>query len=81
VIDERYQHLGHGRAALLAVVEQAREARPAALALGLSYAPGNLAAAHLYRSLGFVAEPAPNAEGEVVAWLPLAPRAPHVSPV
>ncbi len=70
VIDVAHQRRGFGRAALKAVIEDARAHRPEVTALGLSYRPANLAAEHLYVELGFERAGVDD-RGEVVAWLPL----------
>src|SRR5687768_15988901 len=69
MIDEHYQHRGYGRAALLEAIRRMRAEIPGCLAIGLSYKPKNVAAAALYRSLGFVPSSEVTANGEVIAWL------------
>jgi hypothetical protein len=59
-------------AALRAVIDDVRNRAPHAEAIGLAYAPANVAAAALYVDLGFIPD-RPNAGGEIVAWLALHP--------
>jgi diamine N-acetyltransferase len=67
VIDEAYQHRGHGRAALRAVIADVLARASAAVALGLAYQPANLVAERLYTELGFE-RAGIDEKGEVVAW-------------
>jgi ribosomal-protein-alanine N-acetyltransferase len=67
VIDRRDQALGYGRAALVALVEALR-AKPGCREIALSYGPDNVAARHLYASMGFV-ETGEMEDDEVVARL------------
>jgi diamine N-acetyltransferase len=71
VIGREHQRRGHGRAAVLALLERLRHEQgcPAA---ALSYAPENAAARALYASVGF-AETGEREDDELVARLPLAP--------
>lgn len=56
MIDERHQRRGHGRAAVLAAIDFARDR--GARSLRLTVHPENAAGIHLYESLGFsYAEP------------------------
>jgi diamine N-acetyltransferase len=57
LIDERYQHRGYGRAAILEAIRCMSVEIPGCVAIGLSYKPKNEAAAAVYRSLGFVPPP------------------------
>jgi ribosomal-protein-alanine N-acetyltransferase len=71
-IDERHQRRGHGRSALVALIEALR-AKPACREIVLTYVPANAAAKRLYTSLGF-AETGEMIEGEAVARLGVTPR-------
>jgi diamine N-acetyltransferase len=67
LIERSRQRLGHGRAAMLAIIEYLRS-HQAATSLALSYRPDNVVARRLYRSLGFV-ETGEREGDEVVARL------------
>lgn len=69
MIDARYQGNGYGRAAMEAVIAQAR-ANPQATQILLSFEPENAGAEALYSSLGFQRTGAIQ-EGEVVVRLAL----------
>jgi diamine N-acetyltransferase len=71
-IDRRRQGRGHGRSALLALIEALR-AKPGCREIVLTYLPGNAAARRLYASLGFL-ESGEMVEDEVVARLGVTPR-------
>jgi diamine N-acetyltransferase len=67
LIDRRRQRRGHGRAAMLAIIDYlGREQR--ATAFALSYLPDNDVASRLYASLGFV-ETGEREDEEIVARL------------
>ncbi len=53
MIDRYFQDHGYGKHAMQAVIKEIRK-RPSCTNLKLSIEPGNQAAEHLYRSLGFV---------------------------
>jgi diamine N-acetyltransferase len=73
MIDERFQRLGYGRAALLQVIEHARS-KGLFDTLELSYVPGPGCPEPFYRGLGFL--PTGRLDGiEVVLEIPLAPSA------
>ena len=71
-IDRRYQRRGHGRAALVALIEALR-AKPGCREIVLTYLPTNGVAGRLYGSLGF-RERGEMIEDEVVARLDVTPR-------
>jgi diamine N-acetyltransferase len=71
-IDRRYQRRGHGRAALVALIE-ALGAKPGCREIVLTYLPTNEVARRLYGSLGF-RERGEMIEDEVVARLGVTPR-------
>jgi ribosomal-protein-alanine N-acetyltransferase len=71
-IDRRHQRRGHGRAALVALIEALR-AKPGCREIVLTYMPTNEAAQRLYRSLGF-RESGEIIDDEVVARLGVTPR-------
>jgi diamine N-acetyltransferase len=71
VIGRGHQRRGHGRAAVLALLERLRREQGCPTA-ALSYAPENAAARALYASVGF-AETGEREDDELVARLPLAP--------
>lgn len=60
MIDQRHQGKGHGRAGLLAVIEEWK-ADPDIPRVTLGYEPANLVAERLYLSVGFV-------KGEMAPW-------------
>jgi diamine N-acetyltransferase len=72
LVDRSQQGRGHGRAAMLAIMDYLR-ASEGATSLALSYAPDNAVARRLYASLGFV-ETGEREGDELVARL--APRDP-----
>ena len=67
LVDQGHQRLGHGRAAMLGILEYLRSSE-GATAFVLSYAPDNEVARRLYASLGF-AETDEREGDEVVARL------------
>ena len=71
-IDRRRQGRGHGRSALLALIEALR-AKPGCREIVLTYLPANAAARRLYASLGF-RETGEMIADEVVARLGVTPR-------
>jgi diamine N-acetyltransferase len=73
IIDERFQGIGHGRAAMAAIIDLVRHATPDCSAIGLGYKPSNLVAGRLYASLGFEPNGKVDERGEVELWLELAP--------
>src|SRR6185437_9056222 len=66
MVDRRYQRRGYGRAASELVIQRLR-AVPNCQEVFLDYARDNVAAAHLYGSLGF--QPIAETEGEIIARL------------
>jgi diamine N-acetyltransferase len=71
VIDRPYQGRGFGRAAMEAVITRVRREAPNCKAIGVSYKHGNIAAATLYRRLGFTAAATADDKGNYEAWLDL----------
>jgi diamine N-acetyltransferase len=78
MVDERHQHSGYGRAAMLAVLDRLR-ALPDCGDILLSYEPNNAGAAALYRQLGFE-ETGRIEYGEVVVCLPKGKPVPGMQP-
>ena len=70
LVDRSHQRRGHGRAAVLAIMDHLRSVE-GATSFGLSYAPDNAVARRLYASLGFV-ETGERDDDELVARLPSA---------
>ena len=71
MIDEAHQRMGYGRATMLEVIRRLR-LHPQVEMIATSHRRENIAAANLYRSLGFVHwhEDWLNVEGEVFLQLP-----------
>jgi len=68
MIDRRHQGKGYGRIVTLEIINRLKQV-PECREITLDYVPENLAAAHLYRSLGF--ETVEGTEHEIVAKLRL----------
>lgn len=72
LIDHRHQRRGHGRAAMLAILDHLRDEH-GATTFALSYQPDNAVARRLYASLGFE-ETGEQEDGELIARLPRSHR-------